>query len=124
MTKITASVKVSPSYRITIPAAVQRALDVGPSDRVTFVISEGAEVEIQKSKEDHLDRSEIEFLKLLATDIDENPNRLSVLRRKSTFQAELEVEKMSIEELDRTAGALSEVWPADWKDEFSKDWPN
>jgi antitoxin PrlF len=93
--------KVSRRWRITVPAAVRKALDLAPGDRLVWEI-QGEEAIVRRTgvgavEEEQDDPALEPFLRLLANDIKAHPERLrgipeELYRRLMAITADVEVD--------------------------------
>lgn len=81
MAIIKSTAKITSKGQTTLPMAVRKALEVGPSDRIVFRILEGGRVEVAKAEEPAQDAVVAAYLQFLEKDLLENPRKLSVLQR-------------------------------------------
>lgn len=71
---------------MTVPIAVRKTLAIGPKDRVVFTIHEGGRVEVAKAEAEHTDPIVGKYLAFLERDMNDRPEKLSVLTRDKTMR--------------------------------------
>jgi len=98
MAIIKSTAKVTAKGQTTLPMAVRKALEVGPSDKIVFRILEGGRVEVAKADEPSQDAVVAAYLQFLERDMVANPRKLSVLQRDKRL-AEL-LEDVVVEDFD------------------------
>lgn len=71
--------KLTDRYQTTIPETVRKALRLHKRDKVRYSIQANGDVLISRAETDEADPILDEFLNLLASDLSNNPSRLTAL---------------------------------------------
>jgi antitoxin PrlF len=73
--------KLTDRYQTTIPETVRKALHLHKRDKLHYSIQSNGDVLISRAEKQESDPVLGEFLNLLASDLSNNPNRLTALDR-------------------------------------------
>jgi len=68
-------------YQTTVPTAVRKALNVGPRDKIQYVLQADGVVIVRRVEREHTDPALSAFLNLLERDIATNPHKLKPLSK-------------------------------------------